>query len=88
MSFHLGEENEQGMNEMNLIPLIDIMLVRKKLSHEGLRYDKETFLKKVHEKKSGWQTDVSALVAGQLISFSEAEEEIKRHFSNPGNHLS
>lgn len=27
MAFHLGEENEQGMNEMNLIPLIDIMLV-------------------------------------------------------------
>lgn len=27
MSFNLGEENEQGMNEMNLIPLIDIMLV-------------------------------------------------------------
>lgn len=27
MSFNLGEENDQGMNEMNLIPLIDIMLV-------------------------------------------------------------
>ncbi len=27
MAFNLGEENEQGMNEMNLIPLIDIMLV-------------------------------------------------------------
>ena len=27
MAFNLGEENEQGMNEMNLIPLIDVMLV-------------------------------------------------------------
>lgn len=27
MAFHLGEEHEGGMNEMNLIPLIDIMLV-------------------------------------------------------------
>jgi biopolymer transport protein ExbD len=27
MAFQLGEENEAGMNEMNLIPLIDIMLV-------------------------------------------------------------
>lgn len=27
MAFNLGEENEQGINEMNLIPLIDVMLV-------------------------------------------------------------
>lgn len=27
MAFQLGEENDTGMNEMNLIPLIDIMLV-------------------------------------------------------------
>lgn len=27
MGFHLGEGEEQGMNEINLIPLIDIMLV-------------------------------------------------------------
>lgn len=27
MAFNLGEENDQGINEMNLIPLIDIMLV-------------------------------------------------------------
>ena len=27
MSFQLGEDNDAGMNEMNLIPLIDIMLV-------------------------------------------------------------
>ncbi len=27
MAFSLGEENDQGMTEMNLIPLIDIMLV-------------------------------------------------------------
>ena len=27
MGFHLGEDHDSGMNEMNLIPLIDIMLV-------------------------------------------------------------
>lgn len=27
MAFHLGDEETQGMSEMNLIPLIDIMLV-------------------------------------------------------------
>jgi len=27
MAFQLGEDNDVGMNEMNLIPLIDIMLV-------------------------------------------------------------
>lgn len=27
MAFHLGDEESQGMSEMNLIPLIDIMLV-------------------------------------------------------------
>lgn len=27
MAFHLGDDTEQGMTEINLIPLIDIMLV-------------------------------------------------------------
>ncbi|SPL69552.1 ExbD/TolR family protein [Acinetobacter stercoris] len=27
MAFQLGDDNDSGMNEMNLIPLIDIMLV-------------------------------------------------------------
>ena len=27
MAFQLGEDNDSGMNEMNLIPLIDMMLV-------------------------------------------------------------
>ena len=27
MAFQLGEDNDSGMNELNLIPLIDIMLV-------------------------------------------------------------
>ena len=27
MAFQLGEDNDAGMTEMNLIPLIDIMLV-------------------------------------------------------------
>lgn len=27
MGFHLGEDEDSGINEMNLIPLIDIMLV-------------------------------------------------------------
>jgi biopolymer transport protein ExbD len=27
MGFHLGDDEQEGMSEINLIPLIDIMLV-------------------------------------------------------------
>lgn len=60
--------------------LVDFTLVQKKLSYIGLKFSKDTFLKKVQEKKNSWQTDLSALISGQLLPFSQAEEEIKQHF--------
>jgi len=31
-----------------------------------------------HTEKSSWQLDLSALISGQLVPFSQAEEEIKQ----------
>jgi predicted nucleotidyltransferase component of viral defense system len=59
---------------------IDFTLVEKKLKYVGLRFDRGTFLKKVQEKKNSWKMDLSALISGQLVPFSNAEEEIKQHF--------
>ena len=59
---------------------VDITLVHKKLSYHGIKFSRDAFLMKVEEKKQSWQTDLSALVSGQLLSFSKAEEDIKQHF--------
>lgn len=59
---------------------IDFALVQKKLSHIGLKFSKDAFFKKMHEKKEGWEKDLPSLVSGQLINFSKAEEEIKNYF--------
>ena len=59
---------------------VDFTLVQKKLSHINLEFSKDIFFKKVQEKKNSWQTDLSALISGQLLPFSQAEEEIKRCF--------
>ena len=61
---------------------VDFTLVQKKLSYLGLRFNADTFLRKLQEKKQGWQTDLSALVSGQLPLFSQAEEEIQQRFKN------
>jgi len=59
---------------------IDFMLIQKKLSHINLKFSKDTFLKKIHERKNNWQTDLSVILSGQPLPFSQAEEEIKQHF--------
>ncbi len=59
---------------------VDFTLVEKKLRHINLKFDKDIFLKKVQEKKNSWQMDLSSLVSGQLLPFSQAEEEIRKHF--------
>ncbi|MEK6938818.1 MAG: nucleotidyl transferase AbiEii/AbiGii toxin family protein [Nanoarchaeota archaeon] len=59
---------------------VDLKLVQKKLLYINLKFSQNTFLKKVQEKKNSWQIDLSALISGQLLPFSQAEEEIKRHF--------
>lgn len=62
------------------IPL-DFALVQKKLSYIGLKFSRDTFLKKVREKQNSWETDLSTLISGQLLAFSQAEKEIEKYFS-------
>ena len=57
---------------------IDFMLVQKKLSHIGIKLDKDTFLKKILKKKNSWQIDLSTLISGELLPFFKVEEEIKQ----------
>lgn len=59
---------------------IDFTLVQKKLSYINLKFSKDIFFKKVQETKNSWQTDLPTLLAGRLLPFSQAEEEIKQHF--------
>jgi len=58
---------------------VDFALVRKKLSYINLKFNRDEFFQKIQEKKHSWQTDLSALLSGQLLPFPQAEEEIKRH---------
>ncbi len=58
---------------------VDLTLVQKKLQHISLKFSKGMFFKKIQEKKSSWQTDLASLISGQLVPFSQAEEEIKQH---------
>lgn len=60
---------------------VDFTLVQKKLAHINLKFSEDIFLKRIEEKKISWQRDLSALISGQLIPFSQAKEEIKSHFS-------
>ncbi len=59
---------------------IDFALVQKKLSYAGMKFSKDIFFKNVQKKKESWQKDLSTLVYGRLISFSQVEEEIRKHF--------
>lgn len=59
---------------------VDFKLVQKKLSHINLKFSRDIFLKKIRGKRNSWQTDLSALIPGQLPPFSQAEEEIKSYF--------
>jgi len=59
---------------------VDFKLVQKKLLHLNLKFSQDIFLKKIREKKSSWQMDLSVLISGQLLLFSQAEEEIKQYF--------
>jgi len=61
---------------------VDITLAQKKLSYINMKFNKDIFFRKVQEKQQSWHMDLSALVSGQLLSFSQAEEDIRRHFSD------
>ena len=59
---------------------VDDVLVRKKLLPSKIKLSKDTFFKKVQEKKKSWQMDLSTLINGELLPFSQAEEEIRNYF--------
>lgn len=59
---------------------VDLKLIQKKLSSIKIKFNNDTFLKKVQKKKFSWQTDLSALISGQLLPFVQAEEEIRQYF--------
>lgn len=59
---------------------VESALVQKKLSYICLKFNRGIFFKKIQEKKTSWQRDLSALISGQLLPFSQAEEEIKQFF--------
>jgi predicted nucleotidyltransferase component of viral defense system len=65
---------------------IDFMLVQKKLSYINLKFSQDAFFRKVGEKKNSWQMDLSALISGQLLPFSQAEGEIRKHFGELDSH--
>lgn len=58
--------------------LFDIGLTNKKLSHDNLKFRKDTFLAKIEEKKISWERDLAGLVAGELPPFSQVKNEIEQ----------
>ncbi|MBI4139596.1 nucleotidyl transferase AbiEii/AbiGii toxin family protein [Candidatus Woesearchaeota archaeon] len=58
---------------------LDLKLAQRKLSSVHALFGKDTFLKNIKEKKNSWNTDLSALISGQLIPFTEAEKEIQKY---------
>ena len=55
----------------------DIGLVKKKLMQNELKFEKETFLNKIAEKKGSWKKDLEALVSFEPPPFLKAEERIR-----------
>ena len=54
----------------------DSQLVARKLSGSGIKFIRHTFLDKVEEKRKSWEMDLRGLVAGELLSFTEAKKVI------------
>ncbi len=57
---------------------VNLTLVQKKMSYINVKFNKDTFFQKIEKKKKSWLIDLSALISGQLLPFSQAEEEIKQ----------
>lgn len=51
-------------------------VVNKKLSYDKMKFDQNRFLTKLEEKKSSWEKDLSALVAGPLPPFARVKQII------------
>lgn len=56
----------------------EIRLVNKKLSGKA-KFELDTFLAKVEEKKQSWKTDLSSLITGQLPPFTQVKQEIEEN---------
>jgi predicted nucleotidyltransferase component of viral defense system len=55
----------------------NIAMANKKLSTIQLKFEKSVFLAKIEEKRNGWGKDLSALIFGELPSFSQVKKEIE-----------
>lgn len=55
---------------------IEINLANKKLAGKT-KFEPKTFLAKVDEKRQSWETDLSSLVAGELLQFTQVKQEIE-----------
>jgi len=56
----------------------DTRTVIKKLAQANLKFEKRKFLDKLEMKKTSWEQDLGALVAGQVPSFSAVKKEIEQ----------
>ncbi len=54
----------------------NIKLVNKKLSHQGMRFGKSSFMIKIEEKRESWGRDLGALIAGELPKFDAVKNDI------------
>ena len=56
---------------------LDVFFMKKKLSNDKIKFEKEQFLSKIDEKKNSWERDLAALVSGPLPPFNQVKKEIK-----------
>ena len=59
---------------------LDINLVNKKLKYYDESFNKKEFLKKVNEKEEKWESELKALVIGELPEFKDVKNTIKSIF--------
>ena len=50
--------------------------VNKKLVYDKTKFEKEKFLSKIDEKKTSWERDLAALIAGTLPPFDQVKKDI------------
>ncbi len=60
---------------------LEITIINKKLAGNRIKFEKNSFLAKVEEKKDSWNKDLAALVAGELLPFDKVTKEIEECIS-------
>jgi len=61
---------------------VDLHLINKKLSYYHKHFNKEEFLRKVHEKKENWESELKPLIIGELPPFKDVAKKIKSIFTS------